>query len=232
MAYSVQEQKPRPTVVTAAVGLLYATAGILLVLAVAGISISGSMKAAYEEAYRGTDAASSSDVVAIASTWGTAVVYILFAVGLAVLAMFVGRGKQPARITTWVVTGLVALCCGCGGILGAASGSAMDSLTQNMEAAPGQPDPTKVTKIIEAHMPSWYTPVTTVLVIIMTLTSIAVIILLALPAANPFFRKEPEVWVPPTTWPPAPGTPGAPGLPGYPGTPGADPNQPPAPPQA
>ncbi|GAA1748115.1 hypothetical protein [Luedemannella helvata] len=232
MSNTVQSPKPRPTVVTAAVGLLYAAAGILFLLGIISISNAGTMSDVYEEAYRGTSAESAGGTIGTASSWGSGALYIVFAIVMLVLAIFVGRGKQPARITTWVVAGLVALCCGCGGILGAASGSLTDSLTSGAEPAPGQPDPAELQRLLDDRLPSWYTPATTTLAILLTLACLAVVILLALPAAHPYFRKEPEVWLPPTNWPPAPGTPGYPGTPGAPGTPGTDPNQPPAPPTA
>jgi hypothetical protein len=62
------------------------------------------------------------------------------------------------------------------------------------------PTPSEVEERIREALPGWLTPASTVVSVVAVVALIAVIILLALPASNDFFRKEQDVWVPPT-WP-------------------------------
>src|SRR6266536_2042517 len=146
-----------------------------------------------------------------------AVVSLLFAVGYVVLAIFDGRGRQPARIVTWALLG-VSLCCGGYGLVGNATGG-FTGYKRRVEGAPSQ---SELQQMLKDALPSWYQPVILLLGIIALLAAITVIILLALPASNQFFRKQEPVWEPPV--PQAPwDQPGQPPQAQYP-------NEPPAPP--
>jgi hypothetical protein len=116
-----------------------------------------------------------------------------------VLGAFVGKGKQWARITSWVVVGLFGICCGLAGVAGAAGGG---SGFGNM-GAPSGIDQEKITEDTAALIPSWVTPVSTVLGIVALISAIAIVVLLLLPPSNAYFRKQEPVWTPPT-YPPAP----------------------------
>ena len=246
MSYTLEQPpgKAKPTVVAAAVALLYVIAGLLLINAVVALANSGNMKAAMDEVYRGVAGGDAASSVVSGSLYVSAALNLLLAVGFVILAIFDNQGKQGARITTWVFAGIGALCCGCGGLANTFNGS-LNSMLDQQNTTTGAPTSAEVQRAMDAHIPSWYTPTVATTAIILALCCITVIVLLALPAANAYFRKEPEVWLPPSAWPPAPGTPGypgtpgtpgypAPGTPGYPGAPGSptgyDPNQPPPPP--
>jgi len=241
-------------VVAAAVALLYVIAGLLLINAIVALANSGNMKAAMDEVYHGMAGGETASSFVSGSLYVSAALNLLLAVGFVVLAIFDNQGRQGARITTWVLAGIGALCCGCGGLANTFTGSLNNMVDQ--QNTTGAPTAAELQRAMDAHIPSWYTPTVTTVAVILALCCIAVIVLLALPAANAYFRKEPEVWLPPTAWPPAPGTPGypgtpgtpgypapgtpgypGPGTPGYPGSPGTpgspagyDPNQPPPPP--
>lgn len=125
-------------------------------------------------------------------SYASAAVSVVVAIAYIVLAVFVGKGKQWARITTWVVVGLFGVCCG---LFGAAALGAGNSFS-NM-GAPGDIDQEKITADTAALLPEWLTPVSTILLIISLLSSIAIVVLLLLPPSNPYFRKQEPVWTPP-----------------------------------
>jgi len=139
----------------------------------------------------------------------------LIAVGLGVLAVFLRRGSQGARITTWVLGGLLALCSVCG-LAGTALSSSMTGTSDNADA-------NELSRIIEENTPAWQATVSLIVNLVTLGALIAAIVLLALPVSNDYFRKEQQVWVPPTTFP---------GGGGYGQTPPpAPPSGPPPPPQ-
>jgi hypothetical protein len=227
MSYQVVQggAKKRPGVVTAASSLLYFCAVVLVVTAVLSLLQIGRTVKITEEVMKGTPGGENAAAVTQISLILVGVVYVLLAVGFVVLGALVGKGKQPARIITWVVAGLGVLCLGCG-----LAGSGLTSSLQTT------PESKVLAERLSQEIPAWQTTLSTVLTVLSTVALVAVIIMLALPAANDFFRKEQEVWVPPTTFPqdmtgipPLPPPPGAqPPYPGQPGQPGQyPPSQPP-----
>jgi hypothetical protein len=118
---------------------------------------------------------------------------------------------------TWVVGGVVALCCSCSSILNAFVPSLVGSID----------DPAAQEAFDEmlATTPTWVNVLSLTLSILLVVVLIVVIILLMVPAANGYFRRESEVWVPPT-WPE--------GTPAYPAPPPviSESAFPPAPPAA
>jgi hypothetical protein len=198
--------------VTVSSYLLWVTAAISLIGAILTISMVGRMTDVYRDLYAGTDAEGSEAVIVAISVIGV-VVNILFAAGLAILAIFNNRGRQGARITTWVLGG-VALCCSGLGLAGTA---ATNSLNLDSTGT-GGPSPSEVERRLSEALPSWYEPLSTTLSVISLLTILGAIILLALPASNAYFRKPAGAgWDPsmPYPYPPA-------GQPPYPsGQPGA-----------
>ncbi|HLT10290.1 MAG TPA: hypothetical protein VK028_05715 [Micromonosporaceae bacterium] len=198
MSYTVETPsgKQQPGTVKAASALLYAGAGliaiycvlsVILANATSNITIEGQSAPGFTGAF--------SAVVNI-------VILAPLAVGLGVLGVLVGRGKNTARIVTWVIDGIVVLCCGCNLLGQAFTSSLMSSLGEAYTEALEQ---------VEAATPAWLSVSITVVSLLILGTQIAVIILLAVPSANEFFRKEEQVWVPPAAgaqppFPPAPGT--------------------------
>jgi hypothetical protein len=209
----------RPAVVTYACYLLYLLAVLQVVSAIAQFSVISTYGDIMKSAFGKTNVAGTVATTTTIGMAATAVVALLFAVGYAVLAVFDGRGKQPARIVTWVVLGL-SLCCGGYGLAGAATGG-FGGNTGNVENAPSA---SELQQMLKDGLPGWYQPVILLLAVIALLAAIAAIILLALPAANQFFRKPEQAWEPPvpaTSW----------GQPGQPPQ-AQSPDSPPAPPVA
>jgi hypothetical protein len=226
MSYSVVQPgaKKRPAVVSAATALLYVSAALLLIQAVLAFLQVGPIRRVVNDFYADRPeeqaAASAGFLIGIIAT---GVVFVLIAVALVVLGRFVGKGKQPARIITWVLAGLGVLCLGCGVAAGAISSSLGSSLGST-------PDSEALTQAMADVVPEWQNTVGTVLQILSLIILVVVIVLLALPAANDFFRKEQEVWVPPTAWPGDPSGGVPPYQPPGPGTPPPPYNPPPPPP--
>lgn len=225
--------KARPSTVTISSYLLYLVAALQVVGLIAVLSVMGTMQQVYRDAYEGT-AAEGMEAIITVSLLGGAILSLLIAAGLVVLGLLNNRGKNPARIVTWVLGGIF-LCCVGGGLAVNAAGNAF---TGGVPTDPNMPDPAQVQRNLDAALPGWYDPVSTLLSVVGLLALLAALILLALPPSNEFFRKPAAAWEPPVPGggygtPPMPGGayPGTPSVPGYPSVPGAPPvpGYPPAP---
>jgi len=187
------ERPPRPGVVTAAVWLLYLAALGWLAYGVTTILTHGARVELYrqlnadEQNLQGTENAS-----AIAATAIMLVPAVLFCVGLIVLAAFNGRGKNPARITTWVVGGAAACCAGYNTLGAALSNVAMGSTSSIAGVDVGE-----VRRLQNELMPSWLVPAQVTIGAVQIIALLIVVVLLMLPAANRFFRRQPPAWEPP-----------------------------------
>lgn len=140
-------------------------------------------------------------------------------VGFGVLTFFVNRGNRPARVITWVLGGIGVLCLGC---VQLSSAVLPTVLTSTAGSGDEQLETFKdFYQVVADHTPDWQEFLSTGLGILTLLALLLVIILLAVPSANEYFRREQQIWVPPTA------PPGA-GFPQYP--PPATPQNPPYPP--
>jgi len=175
-------QQPRPTTVTVSSYLLRMTAAISLIGAGLTLSMVGRMTDVYRDLFAGTQAEGTEAVVVGLSVIGV-IINILFATGLAILSIFNNRGRNGARITTWVLGG-VSLCCGGLGLASTAVTSAM-----NLDSLDGGPSASEVDSRLNEVLPSWYEPVSTTLSVTSSLAILCAVILLALPASNAYFRK-------------------------------------------
>jgi hypothetical protein len=222
-------------VVTASTYLLYFAAAASIVSAVLSLTTIGTVRRVYADLYANTAGDGTESVIVAASVVGV-VINILFAAGLAILAIYNNRGRQGARISTWVVGGIF-LCCNGFGLLGNAATSGMNLDTGSNSG----PSANEIEQRLSDELPGWFTPLSTVLTVLVVLTLLGAVILLALPAANAYFRKPQAGWDPLNPYPGYPGQPAAypgypaqspyptyPGQPPYPGQPG----QPPYPGQA
>ncbi|MEV1142590.1 hypothetical protein [Micromonospora sp. NPDC049799] len=217
----------RPAVVTISSYLLIFYAVLSVLSLIVALSTLSKIQDVYRDAFAGTDAEGAESVATIAGIGG-GVISLLFAVGLVVLALLNMRGKNGARITTWVVGG-IAVCCTGVGLAGSAVGNSLGG--QNTGNVPSQDE---INRRLDEALPSWYEPVTTLLAVLGILSLLAALILLALPKANEFFRKPQQAWEPPVPGATYPGYPQTSGDPGYPQTPGQPgypqaPGYPPAP---
>lgn len=195
MAFPADSPAPpasvRPVQVAAAVWCLFALAvtqilSVVVVIATMGPTLDATRD--YVEGTRDGDA-----IIASVQIGGyvSVVLGLVFAVGLAVLAAFVNRGNQPARIISWVVLGLL-LCCNGFGLLGAAAGGLLGGA-----GGGGEVDQEELARRIEDAVPGWTAPVNYLLLFVGIVASTAGIILLALPKANEYFRRPQQIWEPP-----------------------------------
>ncbi|GAA1502548.1 hypothetical protein GCM10009827_014050 [Dactylosporangium maewongense] len=211
--------RARPSTVNLAVYLLYAAAGIELINIIISLVYAGALADGAKKAVAGTSQ-EGAGFGAGANGAVTLIFGILIIVLLVLLAVFVGKGKQVARILTWVLGGLAA-CCSLGGFAFSLAGESL--WEQARKNDPKLPTWDKYNELLYSEVPGWFQPVTTVLGVLLILAILAVIVLLALPASHPYFRKVEAQWEPP-----APGTPGDSGYPGgYPPPADGPPHQPP-----
>jgi hypothetical protein len=201
MAYAAGpvEPKPRPTVVNVASWLLYLVAVFQVLYAIITLSQLSATKEAYKKVFADTSMKGAEDMLVAITAATTVGVGLIFAIGYVVLAILDGRGKNPARIVTWVVAGL-SICCSGYGLISTAAG--FTGFGGNSGNGPSAKD---VQKALKDALPGWYQPTLTTLGLISVLALIGVVVLLALPAANDFFRKAPAqpAWEPPVPPPTA-----------------------------
>ncbi|WP_328651526.1 hypothetical protein OG598_26360 [Micromonospora sp. NBC_00330] len=223
--------RQRPSIVSISSYLLFLFLALQVISLIITLSTFGKTRDALREAYAGTatDGEQVADVFAVVGIGGS-IVLLLLAVVLGVLALFNNQGRNGARITTWIVGGIMVCCVG-GGLLSNAAGGFN---TGGGNTANG-PSPEEIQRRLEEALPSWVTPVSLLLGVLSLIALITALVLLALPKANPFFRKQTAGWEPPTPGASYPG-PQAPGQPGYPqasGEPGypssGEPSYPPPP---
>jgi hypothetical protein len=184
---------PRPSTVSAAVGLLYLLALLQIVAALISIPMYGAMRAVYTDLYKGTPLEGSEGTLVGAGIAVAVVQTLIIVAGAIVLAILDAKGKQPARIITWIFAG-IGICC-YGGTLG---GNAISGALSGMGSTGSGPDPAEVQQKLADAMPSWYTAASLTIAVVQLLVAIAVIVLLALPPSNAFFRKPEPVWTPPS----------------------------------
>lgn len=183
-------QPPRPTVVTVSTWMLWLIAALSALSAIATLANLGTISEVYEEMYEGTTAEGQTAIFDVVGV----VISLLFAAAFVVLGIFNNRGKNASRITTWVIGGISLCCSGISLVLlGAVS---------SMEVE-GGPDPAEVQERLSEQLPGWYEALNLLTSVVSILALIVALVLLALPAANEFFRKPPEeVFEPPPNYPP------------------------------
>ena len=216
--------KRRPTVVTVAAYLLFLVAILLIIGAILPLPSLSKVVDATRAAYAGSTNPTPDQVATITrvSVIVVAILSVLLGVLFVVLGMLNLRGSRAGRIVTWVFAGLGVLCTVCG--LGGAGASSRFSTTTTSNGL----DMKTINDKINAARPSWLAPVSITLEAIALIALILVIILLALPAAHPYFRKDQGVLLNEPNFPDL-GYPQVPGATPYPQVPPA-PNAPPAPP--
>ncbi|CAM3098619.1 hypothetical protein [Stackebrandtia soli] len=112
---------------------------------------------------------------------------LVIALAYLVTAVFNWRGSRASRVVTWVLSGLFLLC--------------NVVLTSFSLASLGEVEGVDLDAMVQAGndaLPGWYGAWSMISLIVSLLGYLAVVILLALPASNEFFRKqEPPVILPP-----------------------------------
>lgn len=198
--------RPRPATVTAAAAIMIIMGVAGLVNAVVGLAAIGGVVDRFRDAAQATGA-SQSDVDGLAGVaWGTvitsAVLSVLFAVLLIVLGVGNLRGRNGARIATWIVSGL-GLFCGCCGLFAVISQSA---LSWNISTDDQTQD---LTQALTDSYPGWWIGLNGVVSAGQALGYLVVAVLLALPPSHRYFRgtADPATPAPPTTPPTLPTAP-------------------------
>ncbi|MGC4781896.1 hypothetical protein [Micromonospora zamorensis] len=210
--------RQRPSIVSISSYLLFLFLACQVISLIITLSTIGKTRDALRDAYAGSNVENADQVgdVFYAIGLGSAILVLLLAVVLGVLALFNNQGRNGARITTWIVGGIMVCCVG-GGLLSNAAGG----FTAGGETGANGPSSEEVQRRLEEALPSWATAVSLLLGVISLISLLAALILLAMPKANAFFRKPTAAWEPPTPGasyqaPGQPGYPQAPGQPGYP----------------
>ncbi|MEU7802812.1 collagen-like protein [Micromonospora arborensis] len=209
--------RQRPSIVSISSYLLFVFLACQVISLIITLSTIGKTRDAVRDAYAASTVDNADQVADVFFAVGLAssVLLLLFAIVLAVLALFNNQGRNGARITTWIVGGIMVCCVGVSLVSGAAGG-----MTAGGESAGNGPSGEEIQRRVEEALPSWVSPVSLLLSVISLIALVTALILLALPKANPFFRKATAAWEPPTPGASYPGHPQAPGQPGYPQAPG------------
>src|SRR5262245_25588602 len=115
MSYMVSAAGPksRPGTVTTATALLYVCAASQIVALALGLASFGPVTAALDDLGTGTDEQTFRTATMVGLAIGLTL-SLIFAIGTGLLGLLVGKGKNPARIVTWVLGGIGVLCYGCG----------------------------------------------------------------------------------------------------------------------
>lgn len=191
-AYAVPPPPPapapaaRPVTVTVADALLLLVAVLYVIAFIATLAIVGPMRDVLSEEVAGT-AAEGSEGFVTAGLIGSAILNLLFAAGFVALALLNDKGKNPARIVTWVVGG-IALCC-----------NGVNLAFSRIDTTGGDVDAARLEQRLQEELPGWTEPVSIVATVVSLPALVAAIILLALPASNEFFRRPPpDLELPPT----------------------------------
>ncbi len=198
--------RTRPGAVSAAGYLLYTVAALFLVSVVVGLSTAGKTLRATKDVLQQTSNRDATTAIKAGLFVGIGVDIVVVVV-FVLMAVYVLKGSNAWRITAWVIAGLGVLCTLCGiggaGISRVSSGNLTSAQTQELKDA----------------VPAWVRDGQIAVNVLIAIALIAIIILLALPAANDFFRRPAFAFMPPGV------EPGYPPYPTYP-PPGS---QPPAP---
>lgn len=187
----------RPKAVTAAVALLMLTVAALIVDAVALIAGAGQYPARVREAIERSDvdsrAADAIEPFSRAISIAAIVITLLAATVVLVLAMLVARGSFAARVVTWVAIGFALLCNVCGIGSAGAGFSGILYVTAYSQDSSGMHT---FAQRLPAGYPDWYQPLSLGLAIVCFAALATACVLLALPAANAYFRKPKPSFVP------------------------------------
>jgi hypothetical protein len=206
--------RQRPSVVTISSYLLFLFLACQVISLILTLSTIGKTRDVLRDAYAGSSAEGAEQVADFFFAFGigSSILLLLLAIVLAVLAVLNNQGRNGARITTWIIGGIM-VCCTGGTLLSGVAGS----FTTGGNTGNGDvPSAEEVRRRLDEALPNWITPVSILLGVISLIALITALILLALPKANEFFRKPTAAWEPPTPGAAYPGYPQTPGQPGYP----------------
>ncbi|GAA4912766.1 hypothetical protein LX16_2340 [Stackebrandtia albiflava] len=187
--YVTPEPPARPSTVTAAGWSQYAIAALAVVSTVLSVVVTLDYMDRLESALSDVPSVTPQDLELIIQfstvlAIGVSVVSLLFAAVVGLMGLFVMRGKNWARVTTWVLAGIGLAC-------GICSGLAMP-FNQTTQVTGGDEFTRALNEVVnQVTVPGWFTALSIVTTVLSTILYLVVIVLLALPASNPFFRRQP-----------------------------------------
>lgn len=182
-----QGPKERPPHVAAAVSIQFALAAVLSAAGIAVIAVSGTVR---EGTARWLESDPEMDGPAtdfIEGFFGLGLVlegllWILWAAFHAVLGILNFHGKRPARILSWIQSGLSLACCGLGSLTGQIG-------IRYSYRDPGGDRTDELADAMARATPNWASAMEFVALIVLILGSLAVILLLAAKESNQFFFR-------------------------------------------
>ena len=195
-----RQRKTRPGAVTFAVAAQWLLVLAMLASTVVSLLYGSDAQAAFEAEVR-AQGVSPEDLPQGFGDLDSPMNWVPTLVGVAIVALLAAlnsRGVRPARILTWIVQPLVLVCGGfifigqlaMSASLQIALDNSGDSRLEGLEAEP-------MVEAIMGAYPSWSALVDWAVLVLATLGSLLVIILLAVPSSNEFFRKEePQKYIP------------------------------------
>jgi hypothetical protein len=191
--------RPRPATVTAASYLLYLLAALQLLNMAVSLITMGTVMDVTNDAYQGTGPEGLGNIAGTIGVIAAVVSGLIFAAGYVTLGILNGKGKNAARIVTWVITGIGVCCYG----VGMTGRSLVGGFGGGGGQPGGGPSAAELQERMMEALPSWHQPYTFTVALISLLAAVAVIVLLALPPSNEFFRKpQPYGWQQPPGYPP------------------------------
>ena len=190
---------PRPATVTIAAYLQFALLALslisMVIILVTAPAMIDAVEAAASENLSQNEASTISTAMSV-GVYGGAAIGVVPALLLAIFGAIHMRGKNWARIVTWVLAGL-GVCCGVIAIPFSGASTSVEGMNSAANKA--------IEDAVLESQPAWTTPVNMILMVLSLVLYIAVIVLLAMPASNQFFRKptaDPMQGLPPQGPPP------------------------------
>lgn len=199
--FAVPAKPPRPGVVSTAGYLQFAVFGFALLNAIIGYLVVRSIVPDITDALIAAGAPSTDEAENFASVLAISSGVIFFCLliwpgAIALLGIWILRGINGVRITTWIMGGIAVLC----GLFSVLTAGLQNSLAASNTTGGGEYAWAQQIDV-NALMPGWYSAYSVVSNIISTGMYAAIVILLLLPKANEFFRPQramtqPQIYLP------------------------------------
>ncbi|HZE38018.1 MAG TPA: hypothetical protein VE172_04325 [Stackebrandtia sp.] len=193
---TVDEPRQRPTTVSVAGYCLYAIVIVAVISAIVSIVFvdiplgSAIRHALSDPKLVPSDQRRVAIVFTMIALVGQVVVSLICPVAVGIMAPLNLKGRNGARITTWVFAGLGLLCSVCG-LVALPMNLSPNSAGYNADKQSDALNRALTHAAESVHIPGWVTAVGVVEVIALFVLYLLAIIFLAVPASNDYFRKRP-----------------------------------------
>ncbi|MEU8076700.1 hypothetical protein AB0B31_14740 [Catellatospora citrea] len=177
----------RPGTVSTTGYLLFGVALSSVLSLIAALSSYPAVKSVYETVFGGTaHGIVAPEDLAVFAVGVSAAIVLTYGATALILVPFVFKGRQQARILTWVLCGLL-LCCQGSSVAGVGiSASSLGEANSDYFRV----DAAEVTRQLRDSLPSWVHPVELGAGGLAVVLASVIIVLLALPSSNSFFRRQ------------------------------------------